>query len=157
MLCRVADDLYWTARYVERGIAVSRLSDVTRHLGHDVGTEVSDCWGPLVGAIGLSAEDGSFFLLSDEKNPDSLVSSVRHARELARGIRESISSEMREELNTLYQSLALPGAQRRAQGASRSCQRPVRAGLECFPGLAGSTSAGGEPSIVLCGGSYVGV
>ena len=120
MLCRVADDLYWTARYVERGIAVSRLIDVTRHLELDVGTEVSDFWGPRVGAIGLSAEDVSFFLLSDEKNPDSLISSVRHARELARGIRESISSEMWEELNTLHGSLATPTTARAVRGEAVS-------------------------------------
>jgi len=47
MLSRVADDLYWVARYVERGIAVSRLVDVTRHLELDAGTE--DFWAPLVG------------------------------------------------------------------------------------------------------------
>jgi uncharacterized alpha-E superfamily protein len=155
MLCRVADDLYWTARYVERGIAVSRLIDVTRHLELDVGTEESDFWGPLVGAIGLSAEDVSFFLLSDEKNPDSLISCVRLARELARGIRESISSEMWEELNTLYQSLALPGAQRRAQGDSLSFQRLVRERLQHFQGLAGSTLAHDEPWHFLTLGTYL--
>ena len=32
MLCRVADDLFWMARNVERAISVSRLIDVTRHL-----------------------------------------------------------------------------------------------------------------------------
>src|SRR4051812_28613842 len=97
--------------------------DGTRLLGFDVGPERGDFWVPLVGAIGLGAEAVSFFLLSDEKNPDSLVSCVRHARELVRGIRESISSEMWEELNTLYQSLARPGSQRRAQGDSLSFQR----------------------------------
>lgn len=145
MLCRVADDLYWTARYIERGIAVSRLIDVTRHLELDAGAAESDFWAPLVGAIDLSGEDVRFYLLSDEKNPDSLVSCVRHARELARGIRESISSEMWEELNTLFQSLALPSAERRAQGESASFQRLVRERLQYVQGLAGSTLAHDEP------------
>jgi uncharacterized alpha-E superfamily protein len=97
----------------------------------------------------------SFFLLSDEKNPDSLISCVRHARELARGVRESISTEMWEELNTLHQSLALPGAQRRAQGDSLSFQRLVRERLQYFQGLAGSTLAHDEPWNFLNLGTYL--
>jgi uncharacterized alpha-E superfamily protein len=155
MLARVADDLFWMARYVERGIAVSRLIDVTRHLELDVGVEERDFWGPLVGAVDLSAEDVSFFLLSDQLNPDSLVSCVRHARELARGVRESISSEMWEELNTLHQSLALPSAQRHGQGESVSFQRLVRQRLQYFQGLVGSTLAHDEPWHFLSLGTYL--
>ena len=155
MLCRVADDLYWMARYVERGVAVSRLIDVTRHLELDVGLEERDFWGPLVGAIDLSAEDVSFFLLSDQLNPDSLVSCVRQARELARGIRESITSEMWEELNTLQQSLAAPNKQRQSQGAGVSFQGLIRQRLLYFQGLAGSTLAHDEPWDFLSLGTYL--
>jgi uncharacterized alpha-E superfamily protein len=155
MLARVADDLYWMARYIERGIAVSRLIDVTRHLELDVGVEERDFWGPLVGAVDLSAEDVSFFLLSDRLNPDSLVSCVRHARELARGIRESISSEMWEELNTLQQSLAVPGRQRQAQGESVTFQRVIRQRLQFVQGLVESTLAHDEPWDFLNLGTYL--
>ena len=155
MLARVADDLYWMARYVERGIAVSRLIEVTRHLELDVGVEESDFWGPLVGAVDLSAEDVSFYLLSDRLNPDSLVSCVRHARDLARGVRESISSEMWEELNTLNLSFAVPTRQRQAQGDSVSFQRQVRTRLLHFQGLAGSTLAHDEPWQFLNLGTYL--
>ena len=155
MLCRVADDLYWMARYVERGVAVSRLIDVTRHLELDVGLEERDFWGPLVGAIDLSAEDVSFFLLSDQLNPDSLVSCVRQARELARGIRESITSEMWEELNTLQQSLAAPNKQRQSQGTGVSFQGLIRQRLLYFQGLAGSTLAHDEPWDFLNLGTYL--
>lgn len=154
MLCRVADDLYWMARYVERGVAVSRLIDVTRHLELDVGLEERDFWGPLVGAIDLSPEDVSFYLLSDQLNPDSLVSCVRQARELARGIRESITSEMWEELNTLQQSLAAP-KQRQSQGAGVSFQGLIRQRLLYFQGLAGSTLAHDEPWDFLNLGTYL--
>ena len=155
MLCRVADDLYWMARYVERGVAVSRLIDVTRHLELDVGLEERDFWGPLVGAIDLSPEDVSFYLLSDQLNPDSLVSCVRQARELARGIRESITSEMWEELNTLQQSLAAPNKQRQSQGTGVSFQGLIRQRLLYFQGLAGSTLAHDEPWDFLNLGTYL--
>jgi Uncharacterized protein conserved in bacteria len=155
MLSRVADDLYWVSRYVERGIAVSRLVDVTRHLELDAGTE--DFWAPLVGAIDLAGDDVRFYLTSDTMNPDSLVSCVRLARTLARGIREAISSEMWEELNTLYGSLATPTTttSRQVRGEAVSFARLVRERLQSFQGLAESTLARDEPWHFLELGKYV--
>lgn len=153
MLSRVADDLYWVARYVERGIAVSRLVDVTRHLELDAGAE--DFWAPLVGAIDLAGDDVRFYLTSDTMNPDSLVSCVRLARTLARGIREAISSEMWEELNTLYGSLATPTTSRQVRGEAVSFARLVRERLQSFQGLAESTLARDEPWHFLELGKFV--
>jgi uncharacterized alpha-E superfamily protein len=152
MLSRVADDLYWVARYVERGIAVSRLVDVTRHLELDAGTE--DFWAPLVGAIDLAGDDVRFYLTSDTMNPDSLVSCVRSARTLARGIREAMSSEMWEELNSLYGSLATPTIAR-PRGEAVSFARLVRERLQSFQGLAESTLARDEPWHFLELGKFV--
>jgi len=153
VLSRVADDLYWVSRYVERGIAVSRLVDVTRHLELDAGTE--DFWAPLVGAIDLAGDDVRFYLTSDTMNPDSLVSCVRMARTLARGIRESIASEMWEELNTLYGSLATPTTSRAVRGEAISFARLVRERLQSFQGLAESTLARDEPWHFLELGKFV--
>jgi len=152
MLSRVADDLYWVARYVERGIAVSRLVDVTRHLELDAGTE--DFWAPLVGAIDLAGDDVRFYLTSDTMNPDSLVSCVRAARALSRGIREAMSSEMWEELNSLYGSLAAPTVAR-PRGEAVSFARLVRERLQSFQGLAESTLARDEPWHFLELGKFV--
>ena len=153
MLCRVAEDLYWMSRYVERGIAVSRLIDVTRHLELDAGTE--DFWAPLVGAIDLASDDVRFYLTSDAMNPDSLVSCARQARTLARGIRESISSEMWEELNTLHVALATPSTSRQMRNEAGSFARAVRERLESFQGLAGSTLARDEEWQFIQLGTYV--
>jgi uncharacterized alpha-E superfamily protein len=153
MLCRVAEDLYWMSRYVERGIAVSRLIDVTRHLELDAGTE--DFWAPLVGAIGLESDDVRFFLTSDAMNPDSLVSCARQARILARGIRESMSSEMWEELNTLHVALATPATSRQMRNEAGSFARGVRERLESFQGLAGSTLARDEEWQFIQLGTYL--
>jgi uncharacterized alpha-E superfamily protein len=153
MLSRVADDLYWVARYVERGIAVSRLVDVTRHLELDAGAE--DFWAPLVGAIDLAGDDVRFYLTSDVMNPDSLVSCVRQARTLARGIREAISSEMWEELNTLYGSLATPTTSRQVRGEAVSFARLIRERLQSFQGLAESSLARDEPWHFLELGKFV--
>lgn len=153
MLSRVADDLYWVARYVERGIAVARLVDVTRHLELDAGTE--DFWAPLVGAIDLASEDVRFYLTSDTMNPDSIVSCVRAARNLARGVREAISSEMWEELNMLFGSLATPTTSRHFRGEAVSFARLVRERLQAFQGLAESTLARDEEWQFLELGKYV--
>ena len=153
MLCRVAEDLYWMSRYVERGIAVSRLIDVTKHLELDAGTE--DFWAPLVGAIELESDDVRFFLTSDVMNPDSLVSCARQARSLARGIRESMSSEMWEELNTLHVALATPATSRQMRNEAGSFARAVRERLESFQGLAGSTLARDEEWQFIQLGTYL--
>jgi uncharacterized alpha-E superfamily protein len=153
MLCRVADDLFWTARYVERAIAVSRLIDVTRHLELDAGD--MDFWTPLVGESLAAATDVRQWLTSDEANPDSLVSCIRLARNLARGVRESISSEMWEELNQLHFSLAQPTSARDAGGEVQGFHRLVRERLQHFQGLADSTLAHDEPWHFLSLGTYL--
>ena len=53
MLCRVADDIFWMSRYVERAIAVGRLIDVVWHFELDAG-EHDDTGGTrLAGLAGL--------------------------------------------------------------------------------------------------------
>lgn len=143
MLCRVADDLFWMSRYVERAIGVSRLIDVTRHLELDAGD--IDFWTPLVPPGITVTGDVRFWLTSDDGNPDSLVCCVRRARELARGVRESISSEMWEELNQLHASLTRPTATREVRGDSGGFHRLVRERLQHVQGLADATLAHDEP------------
>lgn len=149
MLSRVADDLFWMARYVERGIAVSRLIDVTRHLELDAGEEV-DFWAPLVGE-GAPDTDVRNWLTSEEDNPDSLVSCVRHARSLARGVRESISSEMWEELNQLHFALARPSREPRHE----TFHRMIRERLQHVQGLTDHTLAHDEQWSFLTLGTYL--
>ncbi|MBK5189779.1 MAG: alpha-E domain-containing protein, partial [Gemmatimonadaceae bacterium] len=50
MLCRVAEDVFWMSRYVERAAAVGRLLEVTGHLELDEGDAISrrELWQRLV-------------------------------------------------------------------------------------------------------------
>src|SRR3712207_3819857 len=103
MLCRVAEDVFWVGRYVERAIAVGRLIDVTWHLELDAGEqggEHDDFWAPLMAAggfgpggeaAGLGPREIRHRLAFDGENPSSLVSCIRRARAAARGVRESTS------------------------------------------------------------------
>ncbi|HET8568123.1 MAG TPA: alpha-E domain-containing protein [Candidatus Limnocylindria bacterium] len=152
MLCRVAEDLFWMARYLERAVQVSRLIEVTRHLELDA-TDV-DFWTPLVGEGAALAVDVRYWLTSDEANPDSLVSCVRHARDLARGVRESLSSEMWEEMNQLSFSLQRPTSTREVRG-DLGFHRLVRERLQHVQGLADATLAHDEPWHFITLGQYL--
>ena len=116
MLSRVADSIFWMSRYIERAENVARFIDVNMHLAMDLGGEIvrpADQWAPLVVTTGdhelfleLYGEPNQHnaidFLTFDERNPNSILSCLRAARENARTVREMISSSMWEELNKFY-------------------------------------------------------
>jgi uncharacterized alpha-E superfamily protein len=118
MLSRVANLIYWTARYLERGENTLRLIDVNAQLVLDLEShdDFNDprAWEPLVYVTGeeekffelygkpVTEEAVVNFLLFDRKNPSSLLSCVASARENARCVRDQISSEMWEVINTFY-------------------------------------------------------
>src|SRR5262249_21846932 len=163
MLCRVAEDIFWMSRYVERAIAVGRLIDVTWHLELDLGepdSQSSAFWLPLLGPVAArdteaSPQDVRNYLAFDVENPDSLVSCIRHARTAARGVRESISSEMWEQLNTLYLSLVDSEYMPQAEDELYAFYRRVREGAQFVQGLADNTLAHDEPWEFINLGKYL--
>ncbi len=113
MLSRVADSIYWMARNIERAENLARFVDVTFGLMLDVPRNSAEQWQPLVSTTGdqewfserygkATRDNVIQFLTFDPDYPSSILSCVRNARENARGIRETISSEMWEHLNHLY-------------------------------------------------------
>lgn len=113
MLSRVADSVYWLARYVERAENVARFVDVHEQMALDSAGPGSNPWAPLVAITGdhawfqeryaqTSRDTVARFLLFDAEYPSSVVSCFRAARENARSVREIISSEMWENLNQSY-------------------------------------------------------
>lgn len=117
MLCRVADNIYWLARYMERADYIARVLDVNTNLVLDmtgfVEADPFDAWQPIVAVSGdekifhqhySTADEQSVvsFLLFDKENPGSIYRSIAAARENARCVREQISSEMWEQINRLY-------------------------------------------------------
>jgi uncharacterized alpha-E superfamily protein len=171
MLARVAEDLFWMSRYVERALAVTRLIDVTVHLElDDGGAADSDAlWGPLLGPA-LGAESGVLALLAastpavrdvrydlafNSENPSSLISLIRLARASARGVRECISSEMWEQLNTLYLWLVSSQVRVEADENPHAFHRRVREGAQFMQGLADSTLARDEAWHFITMGTYL--
>ncbi|MBI2755909.1 MAG: alpha-E domain-containing protein [Chloroflexi bacterium] len=164
LLCRVAENMFWLSRYVERAIAVIRLIDVTAHLELDAGDQErdpSDFWAPLLG------EDASTMdsmpspahvrhrLAFDATHPGSLVSCVRRARTAAREVRESISSEVWEQVNTTYLALNDPLVVSEMENDLHAFFRRMRDALLLIPGLADATIAHDEPWYFLSLGQHL--
>jgi len=113
MLSRVADAVYWASRYVERAENVARFVNVNLDLMLDSPSAQKPSWEPLVMTTGdqewfqenyetANADTVTQFLTFDRKYPNSILSSVMAARENARTVREIISREMWQEVNSLY-------------------------------------------------------
>ncbi|HVK53039.1 MAG TPA: alpha-E domain-containing protein [Pseudoxanthomonas sp.] len=123
MLARVADNLYWFSRYVRRAENTARLIGVGSQLQLDLPRSVRFTWRPMIDTVGASerfaeyfsgeseGEDGDVigFLLLDPRNPSSLYSSVEAAREILRGIRDTLPSDVWEAINDLHQHIASSG------------------------------------------------
>lgn len=117
MLSRVADTLYWMARYVERADNLARLVDVNRYLLLDDESldskRISDFWTPIIQCTGdaelfgelypdTGSDDVIRFLTDDPRNHSSIVTSIAQARENARMVRDQLSDELWEEINALH-------------------------------------------------------
>src|SRR4051794_39645114 len=113
MLSRVAESIYWMGRYVERAENVARFVHVNFQLMLDSPDYTGPQWEPLVNISGDQEDfakrwgattQGNVlqFLAFDYKNPNSIVSCLRAARNNARSVREIISSEMWLQVNKFF-------------------------------------------------------
>lgn len=114
MLARHAENLFWAGRYVERAELTARMVDVTYHgLLESPPGEVQGAWTQLLEVLQLDqvyrdqydqrdATRVVGFLVDDEANPGSVLTSITRARENLRGVREFISTETWEAINSLY-------------------------------------------------------
>src|SRR5688572_31140700 len=111
LLSRVAGSVYWMARYIERAENVARFIGVNLHLQLDLPLAPAHQWQPLIDTSGdtevfkekrgeATEESVIQFLAFDDENPNSIYSCLRFARENARSVRETISSEMWEQINS---------------------------------------------------------
>jgi uncharacterized alpha-E superfamily protein len=113
MLSRVAESIYWMARYIERAENIARIVNVNANLLLDLPTRMTVGWQPLIDITGskrlfartyeeASERNVVRFLVADTDNPGSLLSSLNLARENGRTIRDIIPSEGWELINALY-------------------------------------------------------
>jgi len=98
---------------LERAENYARFLDVNFNLSLDLPPGVAEQWKPLLEATGdltayserysdFGRESAIYFLAFDRENPNSIISSIKFARENARIVRDSIARESWEGINDLY-------------------------------------------------------
>jgi len=154
LLSRVADSIYWMARYIERAENVARFIGVNLHLQLDLPLEPAYQWEPIVETsgdtkafkerYGEATEDNVIqFLAFDPENPNSIYSCFRSARESARSVRETISSEMWEQINSMYLQVQLLRNSPQYE-ALPEVLRTIRLSCHMFQGITDATMSHNE-------------
>ncbi len=115
MLSRTADHVYWLGRYAERAENLARTLDVQYRLSllpHEARSDGAG-WQRMLTTLGVESAYAERhhaveahrvidFLAFDRGNPSSILNCLRTARENARAVRGTISSEMWETFNSTW-------------------------------------------------------
>jgi uncharacterized alpha-E superfamily protein len=153
MLSRVADNLFWMSRYLERAEHTARLVDVTLDLMPDRSAEDNRrAWADVFTALKLSLPDFAALnanqltqeLTLENGNSGSIFAHIVAARENARQIREHISPEMWEQLNRLYLGLKHKSIKEMLRNQPHEFFQTVKEGTHLFQGITNSTMHHGE-------------
>jgi uncharacterized alpha-E superfamily protein len=155
MLSRVADALYWMTRHIERAENLARFVDVTYNLQIECGADAGEVWASLVNVTGdqawfadryglATADSVTHFLTFNEEYPHSIRNCVRSARENARSIRETISSEMWEQLNQFHIFIREACAGSEWQQSPQDFFQEIKLQSHLFKGLTDSTMCRGD-------------
>ncbi|MGE5451471.1 MAG: alpha-E domain-containing protein [Acidobacteriota bacterium] len=115
MLSRTADHLFWMARYMERAENTARLLDVnyqTSLLPQSADAALQG-WQGLLSICELTDDylavyekvaprDVMEFMVAEPRNPSSILSCLRAARENARAVRGTLTTEVWETMNQTW-------------------------------------------------------
>jgi uncharacterized alpha-E superfamily protein len=115
MLSRTADHLYWMARYTERAENTARMLDINYQtsLLPQSSESTEQGWRGLLSISELTQQYHSKhdslkprevmdFMVRDESNPSSITSCLHAARENARAVRGTLTTEVWETANTTW-------------------------------------------------------
>jgi len=113
MLSRVAGNIYWMTRYLERAENTARLVNVNSHLLLDLPKSMTFGWEPLLAIMGNhhlfyehykepNERNVTKFMIGDENNQSSILSCLAQTRENMRTSRDIIPTEAWEQVNDLY-------------------------------------------------------
>ena len=116
MLSRTADHLFWMSRYTERAENTARMLDVnyqTSMLPRSASSalvgwegllsisELKPAYAAKYGTV-IKQRDVMDFMVKDETNSSSIVSCLKAARENARAVRGTLTTEVWESENETY-------------------------------------------------------
>lgn len=115
MLSRTADHLYWMARYTERAENTARMLDVNMQtqLLPQSAEAAEQGWRAVLGISELqpafdekygllTRKDVIDFMVRDPENTSSIAACLTHARENARAVRGTLTTEIWETQNTTW-------------------------------------------------------
>lgn len=153
MLARLAENLFWAGRYVERAEDTARMVDVTYHtLLESPFGEAGRTWDQLLDVLHLrpawdardlgptsDAQAVVRFLVLDEGNAGSIAASTARARENVRSVRELVSSELWESVNDLHLELRSRDLDREVAEQPSELLRLVRNASMAIYGVASET------------------
>ena len=159
MLSRVADNLFWMSRYLERAESLTALVSTHTQMSLDIPAEqsrqLSRDWTPLLDGLGMlggfrqvcedtGAESVSGHLLFNRQLAGSVTDCLARARENARTVREQITPEMWEQINRIF--LWGTGSEARShfqRNAYEFYQRLMKS-LQLFQGIVGTMMIRGD-------------
>ena len=117
MLSRTADHLFWMSRYTERAENTARMLDVNYQTSllpqsnavAQAGwqgllsiSELKPAYEAKYPGHSINPTDVMDFMVRDEQNPSSIISCLQNARENARAVRGSLTTEVWETQNQTY-------------------------------------------------------
>jgi len=116
MLSRTADHLFWMSRYTERAENTARMLDVnyqtsllpqsasSAQAGWEGLLSISELKATFAAKYGdkVAPRDVTDFMVRDEQNASSIVSCLKNARENARAVRGTLTTEVWETENQTY-------------------------------------------------------
>jgi uncharacterized alpha-E superfamily protein len=150
MLSRVADNLYWMSRYLERAEHTARLLDVNLHQMLDQNTEEEEPlrWQRLrtsVHALEETSTVDTAYSMTESftfnvENSASILYAIGAARENARQVRELISSEMWEQVNRLYLQIKQTNIDEVWYTEPHTFLASVKEGVQLFQGVTDATT-----------------
>jgi uncharacterized alpha-E superfamily protein len=151
MLSRIAESLFWLARYIERAEDTARILDVNYHMLLEQSQDSYQLrWEPLIVMAGeeklfrrlyseVNAPNVFEFLAFRQDNPSSIIQCITKARENARTIRDCISREMWEDINGLYHMVGrFDPRDEIIAGPHRFCDK-IKFGTHRFHGVTDAT------------------
>jgi uncharacterized alpha-E superfamily protein len=141
------------SRYLERAEHTTRMLDVNLNLMLDESSTSSEHrWLRVLHALGNPRElewEGDPYALTrtltfDATHKASIVSCIISARENSRHVREQISTEQWQRLNSLYLEVTRPGIEAEMEGQSTEFLQSVMEAVHQFQGVTDSTMSHGE-------------
>lgn len=111
MLSRVASNLYWLSRYMERSDGILRILKINYASSQDALNEFS--WRPVIRIydspdeavlreIEFKSRDVLQYMITGKDNPNSIINIITLARENARSVQDHLTKDLWQCLNEYY-------------------------------------------------------